>query len=628
MSEKLVFELQAVDRATAPLKAVQTQVARTAATVNSATSTMRSFAQGSYLANTATQKWAKGALQQAGFQVGDFAVQVANGTNSLQAFGQQAPQMLQIFGPIGAVIGAAVAVIAALGVVAQKSGKDLSDMGSALGVLQAPLSAVVESVKELGSIIGSVFGGMAGEIDTVIIAIGLFAGVMALRAVPALFAATGVTGALTAAMATFRAGLVAARINSIALSSSLVATTTTAGVFSGAIFAASTGLGRFSLLFAAARAAVMTLGAAVTALGTLLMRLLPVILLVGLAKMIELFLRLKEGAGGFGEAMKLLWDLAKSLFAGMGRYAQGFGLIIKAVTASMVGKFASAFSMIMEKWESLVNGMITSWNGFVNSVGLESLAADEYVSTWAESARESVKSWEDASIAASNAARDAFNNGKTGILDAWDALKNAVAAGTQEVNIFGDASAGAADKAGDAAKKATEELTKQQEGLKSIADTIRSSFSEAFMSLVDGTKSAKDAFREMARDIVAKLYEILVVEQLVDSISGVVGKAFPALAPALAGAKAMGGPVTGGQPYLVGEKGPEIIVPSRNSHVIPNSGVNGGAVIVNQTINISTGVQQTVRAEVQSLLPQISDAAKAAMLDARRRGGVMRSTFG
>lgn len=588
MSERLVFELQAVDRATAPLKAVQAQVARTAANINGATSSMRSFAQGSALANTATQKWAKGALQQAGFQVGDFAVQVANGTNSLQAFGQQAPQMLQIFGPVGAVIGAAVAIIAALGVVAQKSGKDLSDMGSALGVLQAPLAAIVESVKVVGATISSVFGNMSGEIDTAIIAIGLFAGAMAIRAVPALFAATGASTMFAAAMATFRAAVVASALSA----------------------------GTFSTALTLARASVMTLGAAVTALGTLLMRLLPVVLLVGLAKMIELFLRLKEGAGGFGNAMKLLWDLAKSVFAGMGGYAQGFGLIIKAVTASMVGKFVSAFSMIMEKWQSLVNGMITSWNGFVNSVGLESLAADEYVSNWAESAGKSVKGWEDASVAAANAAQGAFKNAKTGISDAWNALTTAVAAGTQEVNIFGDASAGAADKAGGAAKKAVEELTQQQENMKAIASSIRDAFSGAFMSMVDGTKSVKDAFRDMARSIIMKLYEVLVVQRLVNGIMGFVGRAFPSLAPAIAGAKAMGGPVTGGKAYLVGERGPEMVVPSRNAQVIPNNQMGGSSVSVVQNISFGAGV---TRAEIQAMLPKIVESTKAAVFDAQRR---------
>jgi hypothetical protein len=46
-----------------------------------------------------------------------------------------------------------------------------------------------------------------------------------------------------------------------------------------------------------------------------------------------------------------------------------------------------------------------------------------------------------------------------------------------------------------------------------------------------------------------------------------------------------------------------------------------GTVIINQTINVSTGVQQTVRAEIKQLLPQIAESAKAAVVDAKRRGG-------
>jgi len=48
---------------------------------------------------------------------------------------------------------------------------------------------------------------------------------------------------------------------------------------------------------------------------------------------------------------------------------------------------------------------------------------------------------------------------------------------------------------------------------------------------------------------------------------------------------------------------------------------NEQQVIVNQTINITTGVQQTVRAEIQNLMPQIQEAAKAAVADSRARGG-------
>jgi hypothetical protein len=52
--------------------------------------------------------------------------------------------------------------------------------------------------------------------------------------------------------------------------------------------------------------------------------------------------------------------------------------------------------------------------------------------------------------------------------------------------------------------------------------------------------------------------------------------------------RAMGGPVTAGTPYLVGEKGPEIVVPGQSGTVIPNNriGVGGGGGMV---INITTG---------------------------------------
>ena len=52
----------------------------------------------------------------------------------------------------------------------------------------------------------------------------------------------------------------------------------------------------------------------------------------------------------------------------------------------------------------------------------------------------------------------------------------------------------------------------------------------------------------------------------------------------------------------------------------------GQPVVVN--LNISTGVAQTVRTEIANLLPQITNATKAAVVDARRRGGSFAGAFG
>lgn len=53
-------------------------------------------------------------FQQTGYQIGDFAVQVQGGTSALTAFTQQGSQLLGVFGPWGAVMGAVLAVGAPL----------------------------------------------------------------------------------------------------------------------------------------------------------------------------------------------------------------------------------------------------------------------------------------------------------------------------------------------------------------------------------------------------------------------------------------------------------------------------------------------------------------------------------
>lgn len=54
--------------------------------------------------------------------------------------------------------------------------------------------------------------------------------------------------------------------------------------------------------------------------------------------------------------------------------------------------------------------------------------------------------------------------------------------------------------------------------------------------------------------------------------------------------RADGGPMTAGRPYLVGERGPEIVVPRRAGTVLPNGvGMGGGNRTVNVTINMAGG---------------------------------------
>lgn len=91
-------------------------------------------------------------MQQAGFQVADIATQVSGGTSLLQAFSQQAPQLLGAFGPTGAIAGAFVG-LAALGVqVFFKSGESaklLSEKADeAAKLIKDGLGEVIRGISE------------------------------------------------------------------------------------------------------------------------------------------------------------------------------------------------------------------------------------------------------------------------------------------------------------------------------------------------------------------------------------------------------------------------------------------------------------------------------------------------
>jgi len=176
-------------------------------------------------------------------------------------------------------------------------------------------------------------------------------------------------------------------------------------------------------------------------------------------------------------------------------------------------------------------------------------------------------------------------------------------------------------------ERVIEEARQQQEQL---ADSIANSFGDAFMSIVDGTKSTKDAFKQMAAAIVRDLYQVYVMKRLIGSaeagtgIAGAIGR--------LIGLES-GGTMTANRPYLVGERGPELVIPGRSATVanadLTNKAMGGsnGVTVVNN-INVTGGSDPAaIRMEVAKLMPQITNATKTAVIDARRRGGQMKAAF-
>jgi hypothetical protein len=78
------------------------------------------------------------------------------------------------------------------------------------------------------------------------------------------------------------------------------------------------------------------------------------------------------------------------------------------------------------------------------------------------------------------------------------------------------------------------------------------------------------------------------VEGLSEVVSGIFG-----------GARATGGPVSAGKSYLVGERGPELFMPSGSGSIIPNSAMGG--TVINLTVNGALDAEGTARTIVNVL---------------------------
>ena len=185
-------------------------------------------------------------------------------------------------------------------------------------------------------------------------------------------------------------------------------------------------------------------------------------------------------------------------------------------------------------------------------------------------------------------------------------------------------------------KNVNDQFPSLDEGMNKVANTASSAMTKGFTDAITGAEKFSDAMKAMAKSVIDSLIQMLVQYYITQQIFGAITSMFPTGGGGGGGGgggsgspngyspgRAIGGSVQAGQNYMVGERGAEMFVPNQSGAIIPNNklGSGGGGVVVNQTINVTTGIQSTVRAEIVQLMPQIAQAAKGAVADARLRGG-------
>ena len=176
-----------------------------------------------------------------------------------------------------------------------------------------------------------------------------------------------------------------------------------------------------------------------------------------------------------------------------------------------------------------------------------------------------------------------------------------------------------------------------------IADTLGQGLGSAFNALISGAQGWEQSLQQIASgvlvDIANQLIRIFVVEQAINAIKtfltpfsaatplgaggGQVGK-FGTLGPNFGiPQRAKGGPVSSGQTYMVGERGPELFVPGRSGTIIANDKMGGGSTNVVVNVDAKGSSVEGDEQGANNLGRVISAAVQSELIKQQRPGGIL-----
>lgn len=146
------------------------------------------------------------------------------------------------------------------------------------------------------------------------------------------------------------------------------------------------------------------------------------------------------------------------------------------------------------------------------------------------------------------------------------------------------------DLIGTADKAAVQVTSKTDEVLRSIQYAVEGYAKEITDIFFDTTKSIGDMFSDLLNQIARMMVQKSIVEPLLGAVTSFIGGAFGSSGigtidmSKLPQRRALGGPVTAGESYLVGERGPELFMPKQSGQIIPN-GAGGGTLAITFNVN-------------------------------------------
>ena len=182
-------------------------------------------------------------------------------------------------------------------------------------------------------------------------------------------------------------------------------------------------------------------------------------------------------------------------------------------------------------------------------------------------------------------------------------------------------------------KKQQEETDKLKDKMTEVGEEIESSIKNNLKDAITGAKTFGEAMTGVLNRIRDKI-----IESQIEKLLGGFGEAFGAGASG-GEKKGLGGFLggilgglfaNGGQPpvnkiSVVGERGPELFVPTSKGTIIPNSGIGGNSVTNVVTVNVDAKGSSVAGSDAQGneLGQQIAIAIQSELAKQKRKGGLL-----
>tara|TARA_A100001391_G_scaffold134788_1_gene93613 strand:+ start:3575 stop:5113 length:1539 start_codon:yes stop_codon:yes gene_type:complete len=167
-----------------------------------------------------------------------------------------------------------------------------------------------------------------------------------------------------------------------------------------------------------------------------------------------------------------------------------------------------------------------------------------------------------------------------------------------------------------ASKTLSDTTEKIKTKFEEIGESIGSGITDALVGAINGTKSLGEAASNILRDISNQLLRSGINSMLSNVLGGTkVGKFL---------GFAEGGRPPVGRPSLVGEKGPEIFVPSRAGTIIPNDQIGGSSITNNISISVdASGSSVQGDGDGQQFGEALATAIQLEIAKQKRSGGLL-----